>query len=311
MEAGALRPKPIFDTNVFGHVQDGSIPESDWRFLIRHRPQHGWPLSTATVLELLVGLYKVSPERFSEAKEQIELAYNLSKGRVLEDPNFLLCKEVLCVSFPAKLGRLDPELLADYIHVAHCAKSLDEIRERRVPVRSLLTKGDGHRGFAGFDASVIKELVDGPKKEWIERTETFLDEVNPRWRESFQETGKRLPDDLRRKFESPRTWIAEKMKYGETKLRWLEASATPESVADITKRLDAVMEFIIFVTRQVLLGNYNLEKHESDVYDQFQLHYLAMDRFIVVSEDSDLSNRTASSSQASRIQSFAAFLGTL
>jgi hypothetical protein len=47
-----MRPIPIFDTNIFGDVQSGDIPAGDWRYLLRHRPGHGWPLSLVTALEL-------------------------------------------------------------------------------------------------------------------------------------------------------------------------------------------------------------------------------------------------------------------
>jgi hypothetical protein len=89
------------------------------------------------------------------------------------------------------------------------------------------------------------------------------------------------------------------------------APTKPDSVTEVAKRLDAVLEFTIFVTREFLTRNYNLEKHESDVYDQFQLHYLAMDRFIIVSEDKDVSARTSRSNQARRIISFDQFLKSL
>jgi hypothetical protein len=71
------------------------------------------------------------------------------------------------------------------------------------------------------------------------------------------------------------------------------------------------MEFTIFVVREFLLRDYSLEKHQSDVFDQFQLQYLAMDRFVIVSGDPDLSTRTRQSSRAARIMSFDQFLGTL
>jgi hypothetical protein len=80
---------------------------------------------------------------------------------------------------------------------------------------------------------------------------------------------------------------------------------------DFGKRLDAVLEFTIFVTREFLTRDYNLEKHESDVYDQFQLHYLAMDRFVIVTEDRKIRKRTSLSSQLRRIKSFDEFLKTL
>ena len=96
---------------------------------------------------------------------------------------------------------------------------------------------------------------------------------------------------------------------------WLRAAGAPvvagESVAEITKRLDAVLEFTLFVVREFLTGSYSLEKHGSDVYDQFQLHYLAVDKFVIVSDDSDLSKRTSRSCQADRIKSFNEFLQSL
>jgi hypothetical protein len=72
-----------------------------------------------------------------------------------------------------------------------------------------------------------------------------------------------------------------------------------------------LLEFTIFVAREFLTRNYSLEKHESDVYDQFQLHYLAIDRFVIVSGDSDLSKRASRSCQAERIMSFGKFLESL
>jgi hypothetical protein len=58
---------------------------------------------------------------------------------------------------------------------------------------------------------------------------------------------------------------------------------------------DASLEFANFVLREFLTSNYSVEKHASDVYDQFQLRYLAVDRFIIVTDDSDLTKRTARS----------------
>ena len=80
---GSVRLKPIFDTNIFGHVQDGSISAREWRFLLRNRPGHGWPISVVTALELLAGLPGATPEKFQKLKGQIEFAHKLSKGRVL------------------------------------------------------------------------------------------------------------------------------------------------------------------------------------------------------------------------------------
>ena len=45
-------------------------------------------------------------------------------------------------------------------------------------------------------------------------------------------------------------------------LDWLGASSGPEVMAEISARLDAVLEFTIFVNREFLLqSNYSLENH--------------------------------------------------
>jgi hypothetical protein len=55
----------------------------------------------------------------------------------------------------------------------------------------------------------------------------------------------------------------------------------PQSTSSMKWRQDSTLSLSspIFVTREFLLRNYSLEKHQSDVFDQFQLQYLAMDRF--------------------------------
>lgn len=303
-----MRPTPIFDTNIFGYAQQGLISQSDWRYLLRHRPGRGWPLSLVTVLELLVGLHHIQAQKFPQLREQVELAYKVSNGRILEEPRFLLCTEVLRVSFPRDLIPPSAAVLARYLEVVRLAKSRAEILEGRVPYRGSLTRG---RGRAGFQTSVLNDLVASPKKEWVERVEAMATDIYPPWRELFQKTGKRVPPKKRKELQSPSIWEAERHGFVETMLRWLGASTAPESVAEITTRLDAVLEFTTFVAREFLTRNYSLQKHWSDVYDQFQLHYLAVDRFVIVSEDSDLSKRTSRSRQVDRIISFEKFLQSL
>jgi hypothetical protein len=154
--------------------------------------------------------------------------------------------------------------------------------------------------------------MEGPKKQWVKAIETMATEKHPEWRQQFENTNKRLPPEMRREVEA---WLASKAprsSFIEGLLSWLGVTKpSTETVSKITERLDAVLEFAIFVVRGFLLGNYGAEKHESDVYDQFQLQYLAMERFVLVSGDSDLSKRTIRSSQADRIMSFQEFLRTV
>jgi hypothetical protein len=220
----------------------------------------------------------------------------------------LLCKEVLRISFPRHLTPPSAAVLARYLEVVRRAKSQREILEGRVPYKGFLTRG---RGRAGFQTSVLNDLVDGPKKEWVERVEALATGIYPPWRELFQETGKRVPPKKRKELESRSTWDVERHGFVVAMLTWLGASTEPESVVEIMTRLDAVLEFTTFVAREFLTRNYSRQKHWSDVYDQFQLHYLAIDRFVIVSEDANLSKRTSCSRQVDRIMSFEKFLQRL
>jgi hypothetical protein len=298
-----LQPAPIFDTNVFGDVQRALISQADWKYLLRHRPRHGWPLSQVTALELLVGVHVVQPDEFANVKQRIELAYNVSNGRVLNDPRFLLCKEVLRIPFP-------PDQLPPSASVI--SKYMDVVR-RATTMNQLLTRGVSYRGKLArlSSTSVLAELMAGPKRQWAAGVEKMADEHYPAWRELFQRTGRRLPLEMRKELEPRSAWQERRPAFIKALLEWLHAPTGSEVVAEISTRLDAVLEFTIFVAREFLLRNYSLEKHQSDVFDQFQLQYLAMDRFIIVSGDSDLSTRTRQSAQAARIMSFHQFLASL
>ena len=239
-----MRPKPIFDTNVFGDVQRGLISQTDWRHVLRQRPSRGWPLSNVTALELLVGLHAARPQDFLHVRERIALAYNLSKGRILEDPRFLLCKEVLCVPFPPDLIPPSPAVLATYMDLVRRANSLDELLHR-----------------AGFTTtSILDDLMAGPKKQWVNRVEAIATENYPQWRQLFQETGKRLPHEMRKRLEQHSAWDAQRPVFVKALLTWLGVSPAPQLLSEITTRLDAVLDFTIFVAREFLLRNYSPEK---------------------------------------------------
>jgi hypothetical protein len=81
--------KPIFDTNIFDHVQRGLISSRDWTHLLLHRPRRGWPLSQVTAFELLAGVHFAGSKGFAQVRRRIEIAYDLSKGRVLDDPRMI------------------------------------------------------------------------------------------------------------------------------------------------------------------------------------------------------------------------------
>jgi hypothetical protein len=116
---------------------------------------------------------------------------------------------------------------------------------------------------------------------------------------------------MRREIEPLSAWKAEGRALIERLLTNLLDTKPESALVDVMiNKFSAVLEFTMFVLREFLIGNYSIE-NSSDVFDQFQLRYLAMDRFVIVTGDPDLSNRTARSPQADRITTFHDFLQTL
>jgi hypothetical protein len=299
----ALKQTPIFDTNVLADVQRGKITQSDWSGLLRRRPRHGWPLSSVTAFELLAGIDAASPDNFPSVKARVALAYDLCKGRFLEDPRFLICTQLLHIpTSNVTLPSLAPTL-RKYMDVARRANSFRELVGSGVPYR-------GRRARINT-TSILTEVMAGPKRDWIKAVEDMADERYPAWRDNLRTTGKRLPPEVAKSLQPRSAWLALRPTYVNSLLAWLGATDEPSLVDALSARVGAALEFVTFVTQEFLLRNYNLEKHQSDVFDHFQLLHLAVDRFVIVTADPDLLTRTRLSPQASRIMTFPQFLETL
>jgi hypothetical protein len=159
--------------------------------------------------------------------------------------------------------------------------------------------------------SAITQVMAGPKRDWKAAVERMADEYYPEWREYFKSTGKRIPAEKKRELKPRATWLSQHAEFIKSLIQWLHADETPVLVEELCKRFDAVLEFTTFISREFLIGNYSLEGHDSDVFDMYQLQYLAMDRFVIITSDPDLVHRTQHSHQASRIMSFDQFFCTL
>jgi hypothetical protein len=296
-----LKFHPIFDTNIFGLRDQSAL--RDWRFLLQHRPSHGWPLSLITALELLAGLDGIPSEKYGQLREQVQLAFDLSKGRVLDDPMPMLCREVFHVPFPDRLVAPPGRLLKRYMDMVRRANSSTQ-----------LLRGVPYQGFRASMSTVsaVNDLVSNLKKQWVNALQSMATAKNPEWRELFSQQGRRLGPEMRREIDAPSAWKTEQRLFVEALLRdLLDAKPAPALTNLVMNKFSAVLEFSTFVVRAFLTGNYSIEKHSSDVFDQFQLRYLGMERFLIVTADPDLSGRTAQSPQSARIMSFQDFLATL
>jgi len=253
-----------------------------------------------TALELLVALDHVTEDTFPEFRQRIDLAFNLSNGRIVQEPRVLICKDLLRIPFPSDLEELSVKLLSNYMDVIRRADSLKQMLDGRVPWKG---------GFARIESTLPPKLVvDDVKKQWIRHVEDIADGIYPDWRDHLKRKGRRLPAEIRTQLGARFAFELQAKRFVETFLEWLGARVTAELLEDMRTRLDAVLRFTGFVVGEFLEGDYSLEKRSSDIFDQFQLHYLAIDRFMIVSEDSDLTKRSAKSPQAKRIMSFDTFL---
>ena len=189
---------------------------------------------------------------------------------------------------------------------------LDVIR-RANSLEQLLSKAVPYKGkpIGLISATSYLDEMTAYKQRWLAQARAMATAVYPGWEDLFQKKGKRVPLELRKEYEHRAYWERQRVRFSEGMLRLLGAAITPELVAEFSTRLDAAIEFTIFVVRQFMFQNYSVDKHLSDAFDQIQLFYLAIDRFVVVSSDPDILLRTWQSEQAARIMSFDKFLQTL
>jgi hypothetical protein len=297
-----MRLTPLFDTNIFGDLQRGSISQDAWRRVRKKAPGRGWPLSSVTALELLTAVDAAPAAGFHDVKQRISVAYSICRGRILEDPRKLLCKEILRMPFPADQMAPAGNIIERQMDVVRRSNSLEQL------LKGIPYKG---RRIKMNTTAAITQVMAGPKKDWKAGVEKMADEYYPAWREYLKSTGKRIPPEKKRELKPRSTWHPQRAEFIRSLIQWLHASETPALVEELCKRFDAVIEFTIFIAREFLIGNYSLEGHDSDVFDMYQLQYLAMDRFAIVTNDPDLVHRTQHSHQASRIMSFDQFLSTL
>jgi hypothetical protein len=297
-----VRLIPIFDTNIFGDLQRGSISLAAWRRVRQKAPGRGWPLSSVTALELLAGVDAAPAAGFLDVKQRISAAYSMCSGRILEDPRMMLCKEILSIPFPADQMAPASHVIKRQMDVVRRGNSLEQL------LQGIPYKG---RHIKMNSTAAITQVMAGPKKNWTAAVEEMADEYYLAWREHFKSTGKRIPPEKKRELKPRSTWQPQRVEFIKSLVQWLHASETPVIVEELCKRFDAVLEFTIFIAREFLIGNYSLEGHDSDVFDMYQLQYLAMDRFVIVTSDPDLVHRTQHSHQASRIMSFDQFCSTL
>ena len=251
----SVRLIPIFDTNIFGDLQRGSISQDAWKRVRKKAPGHGWPLSSVTALELLAAVDAAPAAGFLDVKQRISAAYSMCRGRILEDPRMLLCKEILRIPFPA--DQITPPVRA-------IEREMDVVRRGNSQEQLLKGIPFKWRHVKMNKTSAITQVMAGPKRDWKAAVEKMADEYYPAWREHLKSTGKRIPPEKKKELKPKSTWQPQRTEFIKSLIQWLHASESPVLVGELCKRFDAVLEFTIFISREFLIGNYSLEQHDSD-----------------------------------------------
>jgi hypothetical protein len=213
---------------LFGDLRRGHIAQTDWQYLLRRSPRYKWQLSSITALELLAGVDATPPCDFPDAKARIGSAYNLSMGRILEDPRHLLCKEVLRIPFPADQLPPSSAVIANYMDVIRRANYFDQLLNPGLPFKG---------GKAKLDTtSILTEVMAWPKLQWAATMERIADEMHPSWREEFKQTQRRLPAEKRKELGT--SWqTRQRPMFVKALLEWLKASETPDVMTDVSASL--------------------------------------------------------------------------
>jgi hypothetical protein len=298
-----MRPTPLFDTNIFSDVATGKITPATWASLKKVRPRRGWPLSCITAMELLAGIDKACGDDFESAQIAIAKSYELSSGRVLKEPRALLCEELLKCEFPE--GQIEPKVLSRHLLVVSRAKNKQDLLKHEVFIRQHSRRTST---YAGFDPSIVATLMEGPKEKWVGMLEAVLTEAAPSWRDRVAKGEPYFSAAERDEVKRKEVWVRKRSDFLRAFTDWLSPDIDEEELRRLGEKMDLVLTFAIAIVKEVLLRNYSFSKHDSDMYDLLQLHYLAFDRYVFVTADDRLRSKLSASGQAGRLLNLHEFL---
>lgn len=284
-----MRLIPIFDTSAIIRLSKRNA--SELASLISMVPQHGWPLSFVTVLELFNGLSKGGVQHFDKSMEPVNVAWRLSRGRVLCQSIPFVQKELFRI-----VASRAPQASVD--NLERCLAKL------QLPSAKI--------EFAAGKFTVlpkIERLVATTHKGHTEVLEHFVDEKMPHWRSQRKQSGSPMPPSERDRLK--RTLPVGKWKLdlaGDYVAGSFNGSRPPQFVRLFSERCDAYLTFAVSVLRDSFMTRYRFEDNANDFHDGMQLLYLSRSHYCLVTEDARLIGRVKKSSQSERIVTIAQFL---
>jgi hypothetical protein len=140
--------------------------------------------------------------------------------------------------------------------------------------------------------------------------EAVLTEAAPLWRDRVSKREPYLSAAEREELKRKEVWVRKRSDFLRAFTEWLSPGIAKEELGYVDDKMDLVLTFAIAIVKDVLLRNYAFSKHDSDVYDLLQLHYLAFDRYVFVTGDDRLRSKLLSSRQAGRLLGVRGFLNS-
>jgi hypothetical protein len=279
----SVRLTTIFDTSAILTLSKRDSSDPALNRLISSAPQHGWPLSFITVVELLNGLSRGSVDQFDESLKPVRFAARLSRRSVLWQSIPFVQKELF--NIVDRRHQVSTENLKRYLGKLQQPNAKDEFTAGKF---TFLPK--------------IEALVNAMRRGYKDFMGGFLDEKMPNWRTEREKSGSPLPKKEREKLKC--TLPVEKWKR-DVAMHFVAESfngrAPDAHVRLVSDRCDAYLTFTVSVLRDAFMTGYRFEDNANDFHDEMQLLYLARPWFCLVTEDTRWIGRTRKSSQSDRI----------
>jgi hypothetical protein len=268
-------PTVYFDTQVFSLVASRRISKQDWKEacdFVRRNAHHC--VSLTTLYELLAGVAYGEEECFEHNRDRLgylDITPQTSYGPLTGE--FIRTR-----IFGLQPSRQDfsPDAIARWIPIVLRAQTRRDLTEGRIVPQP------NSPISLGMDLRKIKRQILRGKAAYIKRLKSLR---------------KSHPGVLSRESWAAGVVVA------------LKLDKTLENRERIEISLDALYHHDVSVRQKAADPGYNFKKHASTWLDSQQLYYLADPTYVFVTNDGQLKQETAKSTQSKRIITFQELLG--
>jgi predicted nucleic acid-binding protein len=271
-----LRPKLFLDTDVCINAANGRIDPAEWRQVQTHIGAHyRYFISFITLKELFSKLARGADAFFERNKEPLRALYEPARRRFLPYPSVFALRTVLGMRSAA---RIHESGLSEEVWAEKVLRAVLDSRSKASLKHGI--KVPNQRRILTFDLDHFDRNENAPQNEHAELLQGI--------REGKTDTP------------VPRKWAA-----------WIlhQHGRTPytEDCEKLAVGLDSAYCFTFSLSKMAKDNGYDFKTHASDWGDSLQLFYLCDESMHFLTMDADFYCRTKSSSQNSRLLTYAEF----